>query len=799
MKSINTRYEQAQQLMRGMLSKQLVMNDAVFAHWLSCENKQANASFWYLRETATGKEFRLVNAKQGTNDLAFDHTVLSQVLMDFTGKAVNPDDLPIVIEAIQANPLQVLFKAFGKDWLYEPERQPSLCEQTATASKTDTPADNTSLVSPDGQQRVFVRNHNLWILDQHSGDERALTEDGNADYNYATAPQTPGLQAQWSPDGKKLFTHRLDTRSVFSRPLIHHIPEDGSIRPQVTQHKQAYPGDDVVESYELLVIDVKTATQHTINDKPLPLYCLGQGFFTDDQLGWWASNSTHLYFVDIARGAQSVKVMVYDLTRQATTLLFEETSDTFVKLTHDFVEPPLFLPLPETNELIWFSERSGWGHLYLYDLNHGELKHQITGLPDSEDQGDWLVRKILYVNPNNRELIIQTSGRDKAISPYYLDICRVNIDTGELTTLAAGDYDYQLYHAKSQAVGIRSAFAVDHGTVNGVSPAGDYVVATRSRVDIAPESVLINTNSKDCLILEIADTSGLPVDWCWPQSVNTVAADGKTDIHGVVYYPQGYSPTSETQYPVLDYSSGHPGFSFIPHASFINGPCFDFPYLTAQAYAALGFIVVALEGRGGPGRSKAFSDHSYGNVAAANELSDRVTGIQQLAERIPAMNLSRVGLVGGDGITSPVYGLLQYPDFYHVGICICLGDARFVSASEGELCEGRSHFISRANNVSQSHPYPEDLVERLKGKLFLIHGMLDTISPPAATLRLIDALQKANKDFDMLLLPTMGHDVPSYVLRRSWDYLVEHLRGETPPKGIELVSGLDLLLRSQAP
>lgn len=776
-----TRYEQAQAILQGVLSNQVVRNDAVFPHWIIGSDGAKSDCFWYISETNEGKEFRFVDASAASNIPAFDHRMLADFLARMTNESVDFQNLPLSNVNVCVSPRVIDFQAFSRGWSFDTE-QKRLQEIDVNERVVD---QNTELCSPDNKKSAFVRDHNLWIRNQLSGEEHALTQDGTADNVYATALYSPTIQAIWSPDSKHLFTHQLDLRQVASTPLIHHMPQSSpegqqQFRPELSEHTMAYPGDEHRETYRLLSIDVDTAKEQAAHYEQLPVqFAAGRGFFSTDKLGWWANDSRHAFFVELTRGAKSVRVVDFDTQTGNTRILLEETSDTFIKLSHDIFECPILLPLPDSEELIWFSERSGWAHLYLYDMKTGKLKHPIT-------EGQWLVRNVLHLDSERREILVQTAGRDENVSPYYRDLCRVNIDSGELTPLASGNYEHLVYSPNSFSVRVREGLGIDGANVHGVSPNGHYVVTTRSRVDTAPVSVLMDRKGKEILTLEIADTSGLPTDWNWPEPVKLIAADGVTDIYGVVYRPPNFD--SDQYYPVLDFSCGHPGFTYVPQGSFINGPVFDDPYLSGAAYAALGFIVVALEGRGMPFRNKAFRDYCYGRSAAANAFEDRISGLRQLAKLHPYMDLNRVGLVGCDGITSPVYGLLEHPDFYTVGVAVAFQDARLGSAMLYEQFENVSLDTQK---TKAPNLYAEDKVQALRGKLLLIHGMLDADMPPAATFRLIDALQNANKDFDMLLLTNDGHEISSYALRRTWDYLVTHLQGLEPP-AFRLTTGLEL-------
>lgn len=743
------------------------MNDTVLPHWVKGTNY-----FWYKRQIKSGFEFRLVNAEFASNTVAFDHNEMANVLTEASGKAVTPNNLPLKDVKISLTPLKVSFHAFNRSWLYDTETL--ICqERVASESK--------GMTSPDGKSTVFVQGDNLWVRDMETGSETALTHDGTVD-NYYGSVRSPlsapceVVQAQWSDDSKHLLTLQQDVREVASRPVVNYTPSDGSLHPKLTQIKVAYPGDKHVETCRILAINVETGQVRKADYPPLSNWGLGGGFFSEENLGWWSFDSRHAYFVDVGRGAKVVRVVEFDTYSGATRVLFEETSDTFVKLSHIALKKPLFLPLPESNELIWFSERTGWGHLYLYDLSSGEMKHPVT-------EGEWLVREVLHYNSERREVLVQTAARDKNVSPHYRDVCKINIDSGKLNPLISGCYDYTVYQPDNPTVGVYQEFGLEGTDINGVSPSGEYIVTTKSRVDTIPVSVLIDRSGREIIELEVADVSGLPSNWVWPEPVKVKGADDQTDIYGVMFRPPGFSPNQS--YPVLDFSCSIRNYSYIPHGSFINGPCFSFYYLLGAALSALGFIVVALDARGTPNRDKKFQDHNYGDVASTCDFEDRISGLQQLAKKYPYMDLDRVGITGGDNLAAPVYGLLNYPDFYKVAVAHCFIEPQFQPASFGEQREG----ILADTKLCCA----EDSVESLKGKLLLIQGMLDPTTP-ASTFRLVDALQKANKDFDMLCLPNSAHEIPTYALRRNWDYLVKHLLGINPPKEFNLTTGFDLVI-----
>lgn len=784
--AILTRYELAGKIHQGSARNTMTKNDVVHPHWIV-----GSHCFWYKRASKNGNELRLVDPQSATNEPAFDHKALSDALSNATKQIIDYQNLPLKNVTITLAPLEVFFTAFDKHWGFKSEteelKEIEEIQQDRRSPFGDNPifspqflpADQQTLDSPNGTTTAFIRDHNIWLRDLTTGDERVLTEDGTVDYSYSSnrcLGIDTAVQAQWSPDSKRLFTVRRDSRKVVPRTTINYVPLDGSLRPQVQEYKLPSPGDEHVDPYHFAAIEVSTGQLQAADYPPIPLTRSGiltDGFFRA-KLGWWSYDSQHAFFVDVTRGAKAVRVVKWDTHSGSTQVLFEETSDTFVKLCHELLDPLQILPLPNSDELIWFSERSGWAHLYLYDLKTGKLKHSIT-------EGEWLVRDLLHYDPNRRELLLRTAARDPDISPYYNDICKVNIDSGVLTTLVSGCFDHSVYLINGCRIQCDNISGNEYGEVNGVSPCGNYLVTTRSRVDTVPETLLIDRNGEEILTIEIADVSGLPTDWQWPEPVKLKGADGKTDIYGVVFFPHGFSP--DKSYPVVEYANAARTFSGSPQGSFINSQQNGFVYYFASALAALGFIVVTMDGRGTPLRNKAFADHHYGDPAFTSDFTDRIAGLQQLAKRYPSMDLERVGIASAEVPTNAIYALLKYSDFYKVVVQHCPWDPRFVPAPFEEMYNGTVD-----KTVMTKACYPEDFVESFSGKLLLIVGMTSTITM-ASTFRFVEAMQKANKDFDMLCMPNMNHEMTDYTIRREWDYLVRNLQGIEPPQGFQFRRG----------
>lgn len=754
---IERKYCRAQTILSGWTTKSIAPNATVFPNWI-----EGVDFFWYEREFVDGKQYRLVDARRKTNDVAFDHEALADALSEMVKESVSANDLPIKNIEITFNPKSIRFRAFGQYWVFDPSSR--------KCSKIDPPLDY--LISPDGRYGAFRRDSDVWIKILASGEEYALTEDGESNLIYganAYRAHDTGLDAVWSPDSARLMTFKLDMRRVKTLPVVHHVPADGSLRPTIDLVKTPYHSDEDIKEYRIVAIDVEAVVVQEADYVQIPAARHLRSFYSSD-FSWWGSDSRRAYFIHMDRYFKKVRVVEFDTHTGMTRTLFEETSDTPIDLCLNQDDAPSLMPLTATSELIWYSQRSGWAHLYLYDLNSGVLKNTIT-------HGDWIVTGILHFDACRREVLIQTAGRIPDRDPYYRDLVVVNIDTGKLTEIISSDHHYFVSSAKDAiSHGAKHFFGRDVG--QGPSPCGNFIVVTKSRADQPSSSLLLDRTGKQILELELTDTSALPKGWQWPEPVKLLGADGETDIYGLVYRPSDFSP--ENSYPIISDIFSATESPWVPKGSFHAGTYyFGLPYYSAASLAELGFIVVQIDGRGTPLREKKFTDEGYGWFEASNNLADHVAGIQQLAERYPYMDIDRVGAYAASGGFGAVHAAFSYPDFYKVSVQALCYDGRLMTNIWGDKHEGPA--LS-----SPHHQYPEARAANLSGKLLLMHGMLDQNCPPAVLFRLVEALQAANKDFDMLLLPRLGHGFSNYLLRRGWDYLVRNLLDVEPPKEFEL-------------
>ena len=779
-KAMEERYRRAQYFMQGIGTKNLVLNDNIYPFWIDDTD-----CFWYLKFTKNSagssakvsSEYRLVDASLPANRPAFSHKAIAYALSMCVGQDVDSKALPITDVQMLFDPefpekksiKTVAFTAFDQRWVYDATAES--CKKLATNP-------DEWAISPDGRHAVFVRDFNLWLRRLDTGKEIALTIDGSEEFSYGFSGSgwgfvaEPDVQIRWSPDSQRIFTVQHDCRDVKSLPVVHHIPKDGSFRPSVEAVKIAYPGDKDIATFRLLSIHISTGREQVANYRQVSVTRNSLGFFSSN-LGWWSTDNRRAYFIDVARDYKSVGVVEFDTDTGGTRVLFEETTDTQINLMLNGDELPTFQPLPETNELLWFSERSGWAHLYLYDLETGHCKNTVT-------QGEWVVRQVVYVDQARREAYIQTAGRAPERDPYYRDLCRIHLDSGKLTSLVSTDHDlFAVTHKEMDVYYNLTGFCHSLKCTNSVSPTGNFCVLNKSRADEVSTSFLVDRHGETILEIEVADISGLPNNWQWPEPVKVAAADGATDIFGLVFRPLDFS--EKQTYPILTFTpSVSPDFPIVPKGSFGRGINAGFDYYMAAAMAELGFVVIMIDTRGSSFRSKKFKDESYGWLESACNLEDLVAGTQQLAHRNNYMDLDRVGILTSLGGPGGLQGLLQYPDFYKVGVSHQLHDSRLMSAPLwGDMYEG----ISGPKSDCQ---YPEEMVGNLCGKLLLIGGMLDYVTPPAGIFRVVEALQKANKDFDLLMLPNLDHDISSYVVRRIWDYLVVNLLDAKPPKEFSL-------------
>lgn len=755
-------YARAERFLPGKMPL-YVDNANIEHHWLEPEDE-----FWYRRTNAAGeREFVLVDAKTGRRRPAFDQKIVAGGLSEATKRKVDAGALPFGTFRYVNDRSAIRFELSGKSWT---------CQLTITQCAAEAPSvAYGEVMSPDGKWVAFVRDHNLWIRPVAGGAEFPLTRDGVEGHGYATMAGygmifmkavRMGLplptQAAWSPDSRRLLSYRLDERKTKTLSLLQSVPEDGSMRPKLYTFHYPMPGDADLPMGEPFVFDVVERRQIKLAIPPfIALFAPPM----QKRDAWWGPDSNNVYFVNTDRYRKVATLFKVDAATGSAQELLKETSTTNLHLTPEYFERSLLATL-RNGDVIWYSTRDGWGHLYRYNAA-GKLLNQIT-------RGEWTVRSIARIDEKAGRLYFMGSGREKQRDPYERSLYSVRFDGSDMRLLTPEPADHELPHGLTILRHDAQSMDVERGRF---SPSGRYFVDSYSRPNTPPVFVLRTAAGRLVKKLEEADVSKLVAGGYTPvEPFQAIAADGKTPIYGNVFRPSTFDPNK--RYPVID--AVYPGPQQIRAGKNFGEAVFGtFDSFEAQSLAELGFIVVTIDGRGTLLRSKAFLDYSYGRLQRAGDLDDHIAGIRQLAERYPYMDLDRVGIDGlsGGGFAA-ARALLAYPDFYKVGVSAAGNhDQRgYISGwADANIGPAAEEAYLAASNLP--------LAGNLKGKLLLIHGDMDENVSPTLTLKLVDALVKANKDFDLLILPNEGHgaSLSPYAVRRKWDYFVRNLLGVEPP------------------
>lgn len=745
------------------------LNAALLPEWVAGANQ-----FWFKEETLAGHRFTLVDADRRSKRPAFDHRRLAARLEAATGQEMDPNKLPLFGLRLQAAPPQASFESLGKKWSYDIRR--NALQELGPLAPPGTPP---PVVSPDGRKEVFRRDFNLWVRDLESLEETQLTTDGERYYAYAIEPDATGRAAMsmavaWSPDSTKILTHQTDDRKVAELPMLEFAPADGTLRARAFGFRTSLPGDQNIPRFRMTVIDLESKKQTGALYQPLAAARMFDTPVSGNR-AWWSADSATAYFVDIERYEKRVHLIAMDAETGRTRRLFSEANEAgYVELGSNVYTPAMLAPLPESGELLWYSERSGWAHLYLYSLETGELLRPVT-------QGDWLVRDLLGVDQERREAFITRAEHDPGIDPYHRQVARVNLDTGELKPLSGSDADHYVAHASDWALLLASyTGTADTSRIRGLSPDRNYYVETIQRIDRPARTVLRNRDGEELMRVAESDISQLP-DWhLWPELARLKAADGETDISAAIFRPSNFSP--DQKYPIIDHIYGGPQVSHVPEQ-----PNSLFAIRPA-ALAELGFITLIIDGRGTAERSRAFHESSYGAAHEASNLEDHIAAIRQLAQRHPYMDASRVGVFGfSGGGYATAHAMLRFPEFFQVGVAGAGNfDQRIFWSTWGERYQGPVHGDSYLPQASSTY------AGNLRGKLLFMHGLMDYGVHPSALFQLMQALIDENKDFDLMLLPQVAHSGDGWTERRTWEYFLKHLAGRQPVPGFKLRSLFDV-------
>ncbi len=747
-------YEHAEEFL-GYNTNPLVYRSGVTPNW------RPDESFWYRITTAEGTEFVLVDSARGTREPAFDHARLAAALSSEARETYEAYALPFETFDLADDGGTIWFDAEDRSWACDirayqctPGRAlTGMSEMGGGRRGGGSGFSRTEVASPDGTRIAFIRDHNLWVRNVATGEERPLTRDGVQDYGYAT--DNAGWRKSdrpivaWSPDSNKIATFQQDQRGVGEMYLV-----DTRVgHPNLSAWKYPLPGDSVVTMIERVVIDIDHGTLVRLDmppDQHRSSVCddvICRGDWGDVQ---WSPDSSSLAFLSTSRDHQREWLRVADIETGAVREVIYEEIPTYFESGNGGSS---WRFLPDSSEVIWFSERDNWGHLYLYDLETGSLKRQITS-------GEGNVVRVLRLDEENRLIYFLGVGFEAARDPYFIHFYRVGFDGQGMTLLTPEDANHNI----------------------SLSASGSFFVDTYSQPDVPPVAVLRDAEGNQIVELEKADISALlATGWQPPEPFTVKARDGETDLYGLMFKPTHLDP--DLKYPIIN--SIYPG----PQTGSVGSRNFSAARGDAQAIAELGFIVIKMDGMGTPWRSKSFHDAYYGDMGD-NTLPDQVTGMRQLAERHPWIDIERAGIYGHSGGGFATSGaMFHYPDFFKVGVSQAGNhDNRVYEDDWGEKWQGllRRDPDGESNYMSQAN---QNFARNLKGKLLLAHGTMDSNVPFYSTLLVVDALIEANKDFDLILFPNRSHGFGNepYMMRRRWDYFVEHLLGAEPPDDYKMM------------
>lgn len=763
----------------GEKLKKMLFSTAVTPHWF-----QSGQKFWYSYKTSDGTRWYVVDPATASKKPLFDNDKMAAELTSIMRDPINAADLPIknlkvmpddctftfeVKSSQDAKPTkgsdgkEVKPKKGEKETYYFSYN--SNTGKLARIEKDKNVKDELdwATVSPDGQTIVYAKDFNLYRMSREDYEKLKknekdstvtdipLTTNGVKDFGYGqprgylnTDTLADGkrkkVYAYFSPDSRHLVANVTDKRAVKELWVINSI---ASPRPTLETYKYQMPGESEAPVEHLYLFDLSDNSRKEINTSRFKDQTLSIGYrpflnkqesMTDVPLIWLGDNNK-FFLTRSSRDLHRIDICSYTIGADTIVPVIEERLNTYQEVR------PLALVGNKADELIQWSERDGWAHLYLYD-SKGNMKRRLT-------EGPWHVHQILNVDPAARKVYFTAMGKEQGQNPYYQHLYSVSLDGGPVRLLDKGDY----FHAPV------------------VDDAGKYFVDNFSRVDTVPETWLYDTNGRKVLQLERSDFSQLLANgYKFPETFTVKAADGITDLYGVMYKPFDFDP--EKSYPIVDYV--YPG----PQVEGVRYP-FTRMSVRTDRLAQAGFIVISVGNRGGhPDRSKWYHNYGYGNLRDYG-LADQKAAIEQLAARHKFIDINRVGIHGhsGGGFMSTA-AILQYPDFFKAAVS-CAGnhDNRIYNRWWSETHHGVKEKVTEKGDttfVYKIDTNPE-IASRLKGHLMLVTGEIDNNVHPANTIRVANALIKANKRFELVVLPTQRHAFGNMDEYFYWR-LVDHFR-----------------------
>ncbi|WP_231489953.1 DPP IV N-terminal domain-containing protein [Pedobacter sp. Leaf170] len=773
--------------------KKMVYSTSVDPHWLKLSNR-----FWYTFENPKGKFWYLVDPAPKTKKQIFDNAKLAADITLIVRDPFDAEHLPLDEFKFSPDEKSITFEVKSTIEELKQDRKDKKAADSmqkkifsfrydlATAKLTEIPnytkpkpKPKWGSVAPDSSAIIFSRNYNLYWMDKENYKkavkneddstivEHQLTKDGVKFYSYGSDgdgennveneknnKKRRGAYVLWSPNSKYFVLDRTDSRKVKDLWVINSVTPG---RPTLETYKYQMPGEAEAPKDETLLFDFGAKTSKKLNlsafkDQTIGVW--GKPSLVKDRdnefrPSVWLGNDSRLYFSRTSRDLKRIDIGTVEIATGKVTPLIDERFNTYVEVNR----PGL---VNDGKELIHWSERDGWAHFYLFDES-GKLKNQIT-------KGSFHCESIVNIDEKNRVLYFTANGREAKEDPYYLHLYSINFDGSNLKLLNPGDFD----HASSMN---------DNNT---------FFVDNYSRVNTAPKSSVYDKNGRKVMDLETTDLSLLmAAGYKFPEPFKVKADDGITDLYGVMYKPFDFDPTKK--YPIIEYV--YPG----PQTEAVN-KAFSKSMDRTERLAQFGYIVITVGNRGGnPSRSKWYHTYGYGNLRDYG-LADKKTAIEQLASKYSYIDETKVGITGhsGGGFMSTA-AMLVYPEFFKVAVSNAGNhDNSIYNRWWSEKHHGVKEIVSLKGDTSFKYSIDKnpDLAKNLKGHLLLMHGDVDNNVHPANSIRVANALMKAGKRFDFLIIPGQRHgfgDMTEYAFWKLADHFNKYLIGDfSNPEDVDL-------------
>ena len=716
--------------LREKFNAKHVLYAGVVPHWVD-----QTSAFWYVRQTEKGKEYVKVDAASKKRTALFDQQKMAAALTEKAGSEINAYNLPLQNCRLNISLDTLRFQLDGKFWAYSIKNNRLLDEGAIPPRgkerhwmEVDDEKEGRPVTSPDGKWTAFIKNDNVYVREMATGKEKQLSQDGTLSNYYSS-------YIQWSPDSKSVVSCRI--RPVEKR-YVYYVESSPADQAQPKLHKQEYakPGDELrfkvpcifeVESGRRLIPSTELFSHQYELSGPM-----------------WNADSKAITFEYNERGHKVYRVLEMSAVDGSVRTLIEEKEEKYVNYPRIYRNY-----LSDGKRIIWSSERDNYNHLYLYDRATGKPLNQIT-------KGEWYVRGVQHVDEANEVIYFSANGMKKGEDPYLIHYYKINFDGSNLVELTPEEGMHQCWYSSDYK----------------------YLVDVYSKVDQAPIAVLRDAkNGKIRMQLDKADISALLANgWKAPEVFSAKGRDGKTDMWGVIYRPSNFDPSKK--YPVIEYIYSGPGDQYVPKT-------FSSYNWWMTSLAELGFIVVQVDGMTTSFRSKEFEEVCYKNLKDAG-LPDHIAWIKAAAQKYPYMDIDRVGIFGcSAGGQESTGAVLFHPEFYKAAYSACgCHDNRMDKIWWNELWMGYpvDESYSACSNVDNAH--------LLNRPLMLVVGELDDNVDPASTMQVANALIKANKDFELVVIPgahhTMGEDFGEH---KRYDFFVRHLMGITPPSWDKVKTG----------